>query len=330
VNLSRMAFGHVSAQLIYAAVRLGVPDALAGGPLPPAKLADRTGCDPGGLTRLLHALIVLRLVEESPDGHVELAEAARPLCADHPRSMRSSVLLLGDPAIWRAWGAFSEAVRTGSAAFDLAHGRPLFDHLADDPVLSEIFNSAMGDDTGALGPAVARAHDFTGAGTVVDIGGGNGALLRAILAAAPGARGILFDTATGSAEAPASAGPPGRWSVRAGDFFAAVPSGDVLLLKGILHDWDDQRCLTLLRNCRAAIAPDGRLLVLEPVVPDRVDPVAAAGVVLSDIAMLVHTGGRERSRDEFECLFAAAGFALSAISRPLPGSPIHILVANPL
>jgi hypothetical protein len=324
-----MAFGHVTAQLIYAAVRLGVPDALAGGPLPPGKLADLLGCDPAGLSRLLRALIVLRLVEQAPDGHVELTEPARPLCADHPRSMRSSVLLLGDPAIWQAWGAFADAVRTGEPAFDLAHGRPLFDHLADDPVLSAIFNSAMGDDTGVLGPAVARAHDFTGAGTVVDIGGGNGALLRALLAAAPDARGILFDTATGSAEAVPPAGPPGRWSVEAGDFFTAVPAGDVLLLKGILHDWDDQRCLTLLRNCRASIAPHGRLLVLEPVIPDRVDPVAAAGVVLSDIAMLVHTGGRERSRDEFERLFAAAGFALSAVTRPLGRSPIRILTADP-
>jgi hypothetical protein len=328
MSLPRMAFGHVTAQLIYAAVRLGVPDALADAPMPVAKLADALECDPDTLARLVRALIVLRLVEPAPDDQVALADLARPLCTGHPRSMRSSVLLLGDPAVWQAWGSFAPAVRAGVGAFDLAHGRPLFDHLADDPVLSAVFNSAMGDGTELLGPAVARAHDFTGAGTVVDIGGGNGALLAAILAAAPGNRGILFDTAAGSAEAFQRAGP--SVSVESGDFFTAVPAGDVLLLKGILHDWDDRRCRQLLRNCRASIAPDGRLLVLEPVLPERIDPVAAAGVVLSDIAMLVYTGGRERSRVDYERLLADAGFVLVDVTRPLAGSPMRILVAVPV
>ncbi|MGX6602222.1 methyltransferase [Micromonosporaceae bacterium Da 78-11] len=332
-ELSRMAFGYVPAQIVHAAVRLGIPDALVAGPLMPPKLARAVGCDPGGLTRLLRAMIVLRLVDEAADGHVRLTALGRPLCADHPRSMRSSVLLSGHPAVWGAWGALADGVRTGEAAFDQVHGRPLFDWLAADEELSTIFNTAMREGTGQLAREVPRAYDFSTAGAVVDVGGGDGTLLAAVLAAVPDVRGILYDTVTGAAGADAilgRTGPPGRWSIETGDFFTSVPRGDVLLVKGILHDWDDERCVTLLRNCRESIAPDGRLLVLEPVLPERLDTADAAGVVLSDIAMLAYTGGRERSRTEFQHLFEAAGFRLLEISAPLVGSPVRILVNDPV
>jgi SAM-dependent methyltransferase len=332
-NLSRMAFGHATSQIIYAAVRLGVPEALADGPLAAGELARALDCDPDGLTRLVRALTVLGLLDEAAPGRFALAEPGRLLCAGHPRSIRASVLLLGDPVTWRAWGALTEGVRTGGAAFDRAHGRPLFDHLADDPELSDLFNAAMGEGTEWTAREVPRAYDFTGARTVVDIGGGNGTLLAAVLRATPDARGVLFDSAQGSAAAAETfrgAGlAPDRWSIEAGDFFQAVPRGDVLLVKGILHDWDDERCAALLRNCRKAIAPDGRLLVVEPVLPDRLDAQEAAGVVMSDIAMLVYTGGRERSRDEFRALLADGGFRLLDVTRRLAATPVRILVAAP-
>jgi SAM-dependent methyltransferase len=332
-NLSRMAFGYTTSQILYAAVRLGVPDELAGDAIPVEKLAHRVECDQEGLTRLVRALVVLGVVEEVGPGHVTLAELGRPLCADHPRSMRSSVLLIGDPVVWQAWGALTQGVRTGEAAFGHAHGQSLFDHLADDPDLSSVFNSAMGDGTGWIAPEVPKAYDFTGARCVVDIGGGSGTLLAAVLAAAPQARGILFDTAVGAAGAAETfqrAGLSDRCSIERGDFFEAVPEADVMLVKGVLHDWDDQRCRTLLRNCRRSIAADGRLLVLEPVLPDRLDTVEAAGAVMSDIAMLIYTGGRERSRAEFQTLLAAGGFDLADVTPPLAGSAIRILIANPV
>jgi SAM-dependent methyltransferase len=332
MNLFRMAFGHTTTQILYAAVRLGVPDALADGAMPADKLAHALDCDPDGLTRLLRALVVLGVVEEVPPAHFVLAGAARPLCADHPRSMRSGVLLLGDPATWRAWGALTEGVRTGGPAFDHAHGTGLFDYLADHPDLSVVFNKAMRDGTSWVAPAVARAYDFSAAGTVVDVGGGNGALLAAVLDAAPAARGILFDTAEGTVDAEQTLARPGlaaRYEIETGSFFDAVPAGDVLMVKGILHDWDDQRCLTVLRNCRAAIAPGGHLLVVEPVRPDRLDTAEAAEVVMSDIAMLVYTGGRERSRPEYETLLASAGFTLVGVTPPLAGSATRILIAKP-
>jgi hypothetical protein len=246
--------------------------------------------------------------------------------------MRSSVLLLGDPATWRAWGALTHGVRTGEAAFDHVHGRPLFDYLAGCPDLSGIFNAAMCDGTEWIAPEIVKAYDFTGARTVIDIGGGTGTLLAAVLAAAPHARGILFDSAAGAAgaaEAFQRAGLSDRWSIEPGDFFEAVPEGDVMLVKGVLHDWDDQRCVTMLRNCRESIAADGRLLVLEPVLPPRLDTAEAAAVVMSDIAMLVYTGGRERTRAEFQSLLAAGGFDLVDVTPRLAGSAIGILIADP-
>ncbi|WP_157248691.1 methyltransferase [Nonomuraea typhae] len=323
--LSRMAFGHTTAQIVYAAVRLGVPDLLAEGPMPAAELADATGADPETLGRLLRALVALRVLDEPEPGRLALTPVGRPLCAGHPRSMRAAVLLLGDPATWRAWGALTYGVRTGETAFDHVHGLPLFDYLGRHPELSAIFNDAMREGTSVLAAEVPKVCDLSGARQVVDIGGGAGALLAAVVAAVPQARGILFDTAEGGAGAPEAlrrAGVDGRCSVVAGDFFASVPEGDLMLLKGILHDWDDERCVTLLRNCRASIAPGGRLLVLEPILPE-------AAAVMSDIAMLVYTGGRERSREEYRELLAAGGFELTGVTAPLGGSGIRVLLADP-
>ncbi|WP_049570340.1 methyltransferase [Nonomuraea sp. SBT364] len=332
-SLARTAFGYAGSQILYAAVRLGVPDALAGGPVPVGKLADALGADPAALKRLARALVVLGVVREAPPGQLALAEAGRPLCADHPRSMRSSVLLFGDPAVWRAWGALHDSVLTGEPAFDQVHGLPLFDHLAGDAGLSRIFNTAMREGTGHLAAEVPRAYDCGGARVVVDIGGGDGTLLAAILTAVPGARGILYDTAQGGAGAGETfrrANVAERCTVEAGDFFAGVPGGDLMLLKGILHDWDDRRCATLLRRCREAIHPGGRLLVIEPVMPARLDAPDAAGAVMSDIAMLVYTGGRERDRAEFGDLLAAGGFAPDGLTAPLGGTAIRVLAARPV
>ena len=331
-NLARMAFGYTTSQILYSAVRMGLPDALSSGPVPVEKLAASFGCDTVGMSRLVRALVVLGVLYEVAPDQVELAELGRPLCAEHPRSIRASLLLLGNPAIWRAWGGLADAVRTGTPAFDDVHGQPLFDHLAGDPMLSDIFNTAMREGTTWVAAAAARAYDFSKAGTVVDIGGGNGTLLAAVLAEAPTARGILFDTAEGVAGAAARlhhSGVADRTAIEVGDFFETVPAGDVLILKGVLHDWDDERCLTVLRRCRQAVATGGRLLVLEPVLPDRLDTPQALGVVMSDIAMLVYTGGRERSRDEFAKLLTAAGFALVSVSPPLGGSSVRLLQAQP-
>jgi hypothetical protein len=329
--LTRMVFGYADSHVLYAAVRLGIPDALSGGPVPVEKLAREVDCDPDRLTRLVRALAVLGVVDEAASGEVSLTTLGLPLCTGHPESLRSAVLLGGDPAMGRAWASLADAVRHGGSAFAHAHGRPLFEHLADDPPLTDVFNTAMGNGTGRVAAELARTYDLPAAGVVVDVGGGNGTLLAAVLAAAPGVHGVLFDSAAGAAGAAETlrrVARPECWSIRHGDFFATVPQGDLMLLKGILHDWDDRQCVDILRNCRRSITPDGRLLVLEPVLPPRPGPSAAA-VVLSDIAMLVQTGGRERTAAAFRDLLRAADFTLSGVSARLAGTPTRILTAIP-
>lgn len=296
------------------------------------KLAHAVGADPDALHRLLRALAVLGVVQEVAAGRFALADLGQPLRADHPKSLRSSVLLLGDPATWHAWGALTHSVRTGDPAFDHVQGEPVFDYFARHPDLSGVFNRAMGEGTRLIAPELPRMYDFAGVGTVVDVGGGNGVLLAEVLRAAPDAAGVLFDIATGvagAAEVLRHAGVADRCRIVAGDFFESVPGGDILLLASILHDWDDQRCTTLLRNCRRSIAAGGRLLALEAVLPLRVDTPGATSIVMSDINMLVNTGGRKRTEVEFGRLFDAGGFDLVEVLPPLGGSQVRVLVAAP-
>jgi SAM-dependent methyltransferase len=339
VNLSRLAFGFGPAQVVHAAVELGVPEALAAAPggATLASLADRLGCDPDSLARLLRALVVLGVAEDRAPGRYALTDLGRPLCPDDPQSIRRSVLLFGDQPAWMAWGALAAAVRTGEAAFDLVHGRPLFAYLAEHSGSSETFNNAMHEGTRRMGPQVPALVDLSQARMIVDVGGGSGALLAAVLAGTPeSVHGVLFDTPRGTAGAQtafADAGvADGRWSIEHGDFFRdALPGGDVLMLKGILHDWNDERCAALLSACRSALAPAGRLLVLEPVLPDRPAADAAhetAAAVMSDMAMLVYTGGRERSAAGYRGLLRQAGLELTWVTQPLPGTAVRILVAE--
>ena len=337
-KLSQMAFGYANSQVLYATVRLGVADALADGPLPAAELARQTGCAPAELARLLRALILLGVVdaEEASDvaaaERVALTELGRPLCAGHPQSLQSGILLQGDPAMWRAWGDLTQGLRGGASAFACAHGQPLFDYIGGDPRLAAVFHATMRAGAEALAAGVVKAYNFGSARTVADIGGGHGRLLAAVLEAAPAARGILLDTAAGVAEASRTlhnAGMSGRCSVEVSDFFQGVPEGDVMLLNGILHDWDDERSAVLLRHCRDSIAADGHLLVLEQVRPEQLAGAEAATAVMSDLAMLVYAGGRERSAQEFRRLLAGAGFSLAGITPPLTPSFTRMLIAQP-
>jgi SAM-dependent methyltransferase len=234
--------------------------------------------------------------------------------------------------MWVAWGELTRSLRGGASAFAYAHGQPLFDYLGGEPGLAAVFHATMRDQAEVFAAAAVKAYDFGSARIVVDVGGGYGQLLATVLQAAPAARGILLDTAAGVAQARRTldaAGLSGRCSVQAGDFFQSVPEGDVLLLNGILHDWDDQRGAALLRRCRDAVAADGHLLILEQVRPDQLSGTEAATVVLSDLAMLVYTGGRERSAAEFRQVLADGGFTLTGITPPLEPSLTRMLIAEP-
>lgn len=209
-------------------------------------------------------------------------------------------------------------MRTGETSYDHVFGMSAFDHFAQDPEISRVFNAAMSAHTRSVAPLVLAAYDFSRFGTIVDVGGGDGALVAAVLRAAPAARGVVFDTASGAeraARALAKAGLESRSEVVFGDFFESVPAGgDLYVMKSIVHDWDDARALRLLANCRRAMRADARLLIVDLVLPPRVDRAEPARtIVMSDVNMLVNTGGRERTREELESLLARAGLRTTAV-----------------
>ncbi|MFF0223198.1 methyltransferase [Streptomyces sp. NPDC004629] len=312
-RLWQLAFGSMPAQIIHAAVRLGLPDALADGPRTCAELARSSGADEMSLRRLLRGMDGAGIVAPAGPDRYALTPMGRPLRSDVPDSLCAMVLLFAGEAMWRSWGDLAETVRTGRNGFERIHGVPYFTYYAQRPEDYAVFNSAMGEDTKAVGPALAQGYDFSWCKTVVDVGGGNGALLSCVLAAHPGLQGIVFDRPEGVAQAGrllAEAGVADRCTAVAGDAFdEVVRGGDLYLMKSVLHDWDDERVSTLLRNCRDVIPDDGRILVMEPLMPLGTDDLGPAhGIVTTDMDLLVTTRGRVRTEAEFAQLFASAGF----------------------
>jgi SAM-dependent methyltransferase len=233
---------------------------------------------------------------------------------------------------WRSWDELAPSVRTGERAWDRAHGVPVFEYYARHPEGSARFNAAMAEHTREAAPAIVARGDFARFGTVMDVGGGDGTLVAAIIRAHEELEGIVFDVPAGLASADATlaaAGVADRCRLVAGDVFASVPAGaDAYVLKQVLHDWDDERVAAILRNCRAAMRPGARLLVLERTVPELVGADDARTLLL-DVLMLVLTGGRERTEREFRGLLEAAGFATATFSEPLEPSGYRLIEAAP-
>jgi hypothetical protein len=314
-----LAQGRWVSQAIYAAAALGLADALGDDECPPAAVADAVGADPVAVARLMRALATVGLLAQGDGGGYALTPLGRLLRADDPDSVRHGVLLTLGPAAWRSWGALAECVRTGDTAAKLLDGHDDPFAAFDSPEEQDGFNRAMAEGTRRAAEAVVAAYDFAGVERIVDVGGGYGALLPPVLAVHPGATGVVFDLvrcAAGAAETFARAGLAGRAEFVAGDFFAdpVPPGADTYVLKSVIHDWDDDRALAILRNCRAAAGERARLLVVETVLPDRVGTAAAHRLLAaSDLTMLVATGGRERTEAEYRALLGAAGFRVTRI-----------------
>ncbi|PSL00867.1 methyltransferase family protein [Murinocardiopsis flavida] len=332
-RLTQLVFGIMAGHAVGAAVRLGLPDLLGDRTRSGAELAAECGTDPAALTRLLRALAAHDLLAEGPRGEFRLTEAGTLLRADVPGSVRARVQMFTDPAMVRAWERLDTSVTTGEPAFDAEFGTDFFDHLKGLPELSATFNAAMSSGTRAAAAALPGSFDFSPFDTLVDVGGGDGTLLCAVLAGNPGLNGVVFDSAEGAAEAPPrfrDAGVEGRATASAGDFFAAVPEGgDLYLLKSILHDWNDDRAAAILGNIRRVIPDHGRLLVVEPVLPDVVDGSARPTLYLSDLNMLVNLGGMERTREDFAALLRRSGFALDSVTATTPDTGFRLLVGVP-
>jgi O-methyltransferase domain/Dimerisation domain len=311
--LQQMSNGYWGTQILSVAATLGIADLLADGPQGVEALAAATDTHAPSLHRLMRALSGLGVVKEIKSGVYETTPLGECLGSGSPDALRARAILNG--GLWyTAWGGLLHSVRTGQTAFDHMTGKTFFEYLAADGEATDVFNEAMASSTEGAASAVARTYDFSGARTIVDVGGGTGMFLAGILRANPQAQGVLLerpDAATTADELLGSVGMRQRCNVVAGNFFTAVPAGgDVYILSWVLHDWDDERSIAILGNCRQAMTPDARLLVIEQVIPPGNEPSLSK---LYDLHMLVLSGGRERCEDEYRDLLAAAGLDLVRI-----------------
>ncbi|WP_405063998.1 acetylserotonin O-methyltransferase [Kribbella sp. NBC_01505] len=333
-QLRQLTFGFMPAYVVRAAAQLGIVDAFAGVPRPAKEVAAELGLPVDSTRRLLRALTALGLFAEQQDDHFEVLPEADLLGREHPASVQAIVAMFTDPLMTRGWEELATAVRTGHTTFDDIFGQPFFDQLAEEPVKSALFNASMSEATRGVAATAPSAYDFGRFTSVLDIGGGDGTLLTAILQANPNLRGAVLDSAEGAAQAPAryaEAGLTDRATVVTGDFFDAIPDGyDLHLIKSIIHDWSDDRCEQILRLSRAAIPADGRLVIVEPILPDRAEPGLRPGLYLSDLNMLVNVGGRERTRADFDALLQRSGFSLTAIHALPPEVGFWLIEATPV
>lgn len=327
--LFQLIYGYLPSQLVYVAARLGIADHIHDSPKSSVELAPVLGANQQALQRVLRGLVNSGLLAEEEGGRFSLTPMGEYLRTDIPGSLRELAILNGGE-FYPAWGALHHTLQTGETAFDHAFGTGFFHHLARNTESGTRFNNFMVSLTAQTAAAVLEAYDFAPFTRLVDVGGGYGAMLAAILKANSEMTGVLLDTAPiveGAGRYLEAEGVADRCEIIAGDFFESVPGGgDAYVLSQVLHDWDDDRCVGILKNCRRAKPDHGKLLVIEAVMPERVEePVA---VVDSDLIMLVVTGGRERTEAEYRSLFTASGFRLERI---IPtSSPMCVIEGAPV
>ena len=312
-QLDGMITGYWISQAIYAAAKFGIADHLKDGPKSVDQLAEGTSTNSDALYRLLRALASKGIFAEGEPRHFSLTPLAEPLQSDVPGSKRALALMSGDEQ-FHAWADIEYSIQTGKTAFDKVYGKPIFDYLGDNPEKARIFDAAMTGIHGRESNALLDAYDFADIGVLADIGGGNGSQITGILQKHTDMNGILFDLSHVIERAKShiqSSGLADRCELVTGNFFDAVPEGaDAYMMRHIIHDWDDEKSLTILRNCHRAMSPDARLLVVESVIPPGNE---AFGGKFLDLVMLLIPGGKERTEDEYGILFGSAGFELTRV-----------------
>jgi hypothetical protein len=310
--LMRLVSGFQVSQAISVAAELRVVDLLGDGPRDADELAVTTGSHPRSLYRLLRALAAVGVFRENADGRFALTPLGDCLRSD--ATVAPLAVFFGQPDYWQAWGDLRHSVQTGEYAFRHVHGMSPWEYRLRDPEAGAVFDQAMTGRSSAEVDAALAAYDFGRFGTVVDVGGGQGAFIAGLLARHQGTRGVLFDLAHVVARAEPlleAAGVADRCRVEAGSIFESIPEGgDVYVLKRVLHDWEDEDAAAILRMCRRVTAADQPLVVIDWVI--RRGPEGAAAKLL-DLALLVSPGGKVRTRDEWAALFDAAGFRLANI-----------------
>jgi ubiquinone/menaquinone biosynthesis C-methylase UbiE len=311
--LLQMSSGYWISQSLYAAAKLGIADLVRDSAKHCDQLAKATDTKADALYRLMRGLASVGVFAEQEPGYFTLTPIAQGLRSDIPGSMRDSILL-GGSEYYQAWGNLLYSLQTGENGFEQIYGTSVFDYYQHNTESGAIFDRAMKNISEAIKPAIVNGYDFSDINKLVDVGGGNGSLIAAILKANPHLRGILFDQNTAIATASevlTREGVSDRTEVIAGDFFESVPQGaDAYFLKYVLHNWDDEQAIAILRNCHRAMNATGKLLVAEQVIPPGNEPFSGK---LIDLHMLVTLGGCERTEAEYQELFEAAGFSLSKI-----------------
>jgi SAM-dependent methyltransferase len=310
----QMITGYWVSQAIGVVARLGVPDQLANGPRSTDDLALAVGAHPASLFRVMRLLASIGVFSQPDPGIFRLTPLGDTLRSDTLGSVRYFAIAETAYGHWQPWGKLLESVKTGTPMPRESLGIELWEWYGQNPEEAEFFSAAMGDLSALAARELVRVYDFTTARTIADIGGAHGVLLAAAMDANPNARGILIDlphVIATAADAIAAAGITDRTECIAGDFFASVPDGaDVHILKQVVHDWDDEHAAKILTNCHRALAPGGKLLLVEMIVPEDNRPSPAQPM---DINMLVMLGGRERTDAEYQELLTRAGFRTERI-----------------
>jgi len=313
-QMLRMMSGFWVSRGIYTVAKLGVADHLRDGAKTPAELAAAVGAHADSLNRVMRMLATVGVFRHDGDDRYALTPLAETLATDAPNSLRwFAIVEMGDEH-YDAWGNLLHSVKTGEIAFDSLFGMNAWEYYEQNPENARNFNNSMANTTQFVNKAVVEAYDFSDCQNLVDVGGGLGSLTAAIMVANPHLAGVVFDAPSVVEKSRGfldEAGVGKRCEVVGGDFFEAVlPSGDVYTMRWIIHDWDDARSLKLLKNIRRVTPENGRLLLVEAVMPPNEQPHFSK---FMDLIMLTMTGGRERTEHEYEVLLSKAGFKLSRV-----------------
>jgi hypothetical protein len=311
-RLSQVLSASILSQAVCAAAELRIADQLQDGPKTATELARATDAHPDAVYRLLRALASAEIFFELDDRRFRLTPMAECLLSDSPGSLRHMALMMGSPWRLRAWEQIVHSIKTGTPAFKAVFGSSPFEYFHENPQAATVFHDAMVSYTSSIAPAVAKSYDFSACKRIVDIAGGHGYLLAALLKSNVTAHGILFDlpeVVRGAETLLEHEGVRARCQTVAGDFFRfVVPGGDIYLMKQVIHDWDDEAALKILNNCHLAMAPGAKLLLIEAIVPNANVPSHAK---LLDLEVLIALGGKERTEDEYRNLYNASGFRMA-------------------
>jgi hypothetical protein len=327
-TMSTMVTSHWIPQVVRAAIDLSLPEHLAPeATLTADEVAQREGSAPATTYRLMRACVVIGLLTADDQGRFHGTALLDTLRKDRPGSLRGLALATTLPGQWLAWNEFSASVRDGQTQVAKALGGDFFDYLERHPAEARDFSDGLTSTTALWTSTAAKVIDTTGVGVVADIGGANGSLLHLLLEDNPALQGIILDRpniVAGAMAETENKGLAARTEIIGGDFFESVPPADLMLLKMILHDWDDASCVTILSNCRRGLNPGGKVAIVEMLVGDLSDPGPAA---LMDMNMLAIVPGQERSLTEYDALLSAAGLRRESVTPT--GSGQSVITAVP-